>query len=81
MSRTGNDEWNKIPVKGGELFNFDEASTYIQEPPFFTNLSPEPGPIQPIRGPRAGDGRRQRDHRSHFPRRLDQERRPGRKIS
>jgi aconitate hydratase len=48
----GNDEWNKIPVKGGELFNFDEASTYIQEPPFFTNLTPEPGKIMPIKDAR-----------------------------
>jgi aconitate hydratase len=48
----GNAEWNKIPVKGGELFNWDEASTYIQEPPFFTNLSPEPKPIQGIAGAR-----------------------------
>ena len=47
-----NKEWNAIPVKGGELFNFDEASTYIQEPPFFTNLSPQPTPIAPIRGAR-----------------------------
>ena len=31
-----NDEWNAIPVKGGELFDFDPKSTYIQEPPFFT---------------------------------------------
>ncbi|HSU65530.1 MAG TPA: aconitate hydratase AcnA, partial [Tepidisphaeraceae bacterium] len=43
-------EWNEIPVKGGELFNWDETSTYIQEPPFFTNLSPEPKPIGPIHG-------------------------------
>ncbi|HEV2295680.1 MAG TPA: aconitate hydratase [Tepidisphaeraceae bacterium] len=48
----GNPEWNRIPVKGGELFNFEEASTYIQEPPFFTDLSPEPKPIKPIRGGR-----------------------------
>jgi aconitate hydratase len=46
---TGNDEWNKIPVKGGELFNFDAKSTYIQEPPFFTNLKPEVTEIQPIK--------------------------------
>jgi aconitate hydratase len=46
---TGNDEWNKIPVKGGELFNFEPSSTYIQEPPFFVNLSPEPGKISAIR--------------------------------
>jgi aconitate hydratase len=49
---TGNPEWNRIPVKGGELFNFEESSTYIQEPPFFTELSPEPRPIQSIRGAR-----------------------------
>jgi aconitate hydratase len=49
---TGNDEWNKIPVKGGELFNFDPHSTYIQEPPFFVNLSPEPGKISAIRSAR-----------------------------
>jgi aconitate hydratase len=45
---SGNDQWNKIPVKGGELFNFDPASTYIQEPPFFTHLSAQPGKIEPI---------------------------------
>ena len=33
------DDWNKIPVKGGELFEFDPASTYIQNPPFFNNLA------------------------------------------
>ncbi len=47
---SGNDEWNKIPVKGGELFTFDEKSTYIQEPPFFTNLTPKAGTIHPIAG-------------------------------
>ncbi|MCC7351157.1 MAG: aconitate hydratase AcnA [Phycisphaerales bacterium] len=44
----GNPQWNEIPVKGGELFNFDDASTYIQEPPFFTNLSHDLKPIKPI---------------------------------
>ena len=40
-----NEEWNEIPVKGGELFAWDEDSTYIQEPPFFIDMSPEPEPI------------------------------------
>ena len=44
----GNDQWNKIPVKGGELFNWDAASTYIQEPPFFVNLSAQPAAVRPI---------------------------------
>jgi aconitate hydratase len=48
----GNPEWNAIPVKGGELFSFDEKSTYIQEPPFFTDLKPEPQPVKSIQGAR-----------------------------
>jgi aconitate hydratase len=48
----GSPEWNAIPVKGGELFDWDEASTYIHEPPFFKDLAPDPKPIQPIRGAR-----------------------------
>ncbi|MGD0769344.1 MAG: aconitate hydratase [Tepidisphaeraceae bacterium] len=49
---TGNKDWNDIPVKGGELFNFDESSTYIQEAPFFTDLTRQAGKIQPINGAR-----------------------------
>jgi aconitate hydratase len=48
----GNDQWNQIPVKGGELFQWNEQSTYIQEPPFFTNMSKEPGTINPIKAAR-----------------------------
>jgi aconitate hydratase len=46
----GNDQWNAIPVKGGELFNWDQNSTYIQEPPFFTDMTKEPGTINAIHG-------------------------------
>ncbi|MEL0011068.1 MAG: aconitate hydratase, partial [Bacteroidota bacterium] len=34
-------------------FGWDEASTYIQEPPFFMNMSEEYRAIQPIKGARA----------------------------
>ncbi len=43
-----NPEWNQIPIKGGELFDWDRQSTYIQEPPFFVDLSKEAPPIQSI---------------------------------
>ena len=49
---SGNAQWNDIPVKGGELFDWDPASTYIQEPPFFTNLTTAPAAIGPIAGAR-----------------------------
>jgi aconitate hydratase len=45
-------EWNGIPVRGGELYDFDPKSTYIQEPPFFTNLKSTLDPIKPINGAR-----------------------------
>jgi aconitate hydratase len=47
-----NKEWNDIPVKGGELFDFSGDSTYIHEPPFFKELSGEPAKITSIRGAR-----------------------------
>jgi aconitate hydratase len=43
-----NAEWNKIPVKGGELFEWDEDSTYIQEPPFFIDMKAKPDAIASI---------------------------------
>ncbi len=48
----GNETWNNIPVTGGELYEWDPNSTYIQEPPFFTDLTPEVPPVKPIRGAR-----------------------------
>jgi aconitate hydratase len=49
----GNPTWNAIPADASaDLYAWDEASTYIQEPPFFTTLTPEVKPIEPIRGAR-----------------------------
>jgi len=45
-----NERWNNIPVGGGELYEWKDASTYIQEPPFFIDLSPTAQPIRPIEG-------------------------------
>ncbi|MCA9102920.1 MAG: aconitate hydratase AcnA [Planctomycetales bacterium] len=47
-----NAEWNAIKVPEGDLFAWDEASTYIQEPPFLVDLAAVPGPIEPITGAR-----------------------------
>jgi aconitate hydratase len=44
----GNETWNEIPVSGGAIYEWDEDSTYIQEPPFFTDLGPEVDPIENI---------------------------------
>jgi aconitate hydratase len=47
-----NEEWNKIPLSGGELFEWNDKSTYIQEPPFFVDLPENSSPIKSINGAR-----------------------------
>jgi len=48
-----NPKWNEIPSSVGNVYEWDRQSTYIQEPPFFTNFALTPGVIQPINGARA----------------------------
>jgi aconitate hydratase len=48
----GNPMWNAVPVGGGELYEFREQSTYIQEPPFFQGLRQEPALLADVRGAR-----------------------------
>jgi aconitate hydratase len=48
----GADEWRAIKVSEGDLFAWEETSTYVQEPPFFTDLGRTPAPITPITGAR-----------------------------
>ena len=48
-----NPKWNEIPSSVGNVYEWDRQSTYIQEPPFFTNFAMEPGAIRPISGARA----------------------------
>jgi aconitate hydratase len=48
-----NPKWNEIPSSAGDTYAFDPKSTYIQEPPFFSDFSMEAGPLVEIRGARA----------------------------
>lgn len=47
-----NPAWNDIPSSTGNLYQWNSASTYIQEPPFFEGFSMEPGIIEEIKGAR-----------------------------
>ena len=49
----GSEEWQAVDTSASLLFDWDPASTYIQEPPFFMDLGPEPTPIESITGARA----------------------------
>lgn len=46
------EEWDAISIGGGELYEWKEESTYIQEPPFFMDMGEQADPISPIEGAR-----------------------------
>ncbi|HJR81110.1 MAG TPA: aconitate hydratase AcnA [Anaerolineales bacterium] len=48
----GSDIWKDIEVPGGDLYEWDEASTYIHHPPYFQTLTLELLPVTDIRGAR-----------------------------
>ncbi|MDB5389480.1 MAG: aconitase [Planctomycetaceae bacterium] len=48
----GPEEWQSISGAEGDLFHWDEHSTYVQEPPFFVDMPVLPQPIRPIKGAR-----------------------------
>lgn len=45
-----NEKWNQIDTTDEPLYEWDEKSTYIQNPPFFEGLSREPDTIKPLTG-------------------------------
>ncbi|MFT7632602.1 MAG: aconitate hydratase [Mariniblastus sp.] len=47
-----NETWNKIETGEGDLYEWSPASTYIQEPPFLAQMTPEVTSIEPISGAR-----------------------------
>jgi aconitate hydratase len=48
----GDDRWRTIPITGSETFAFDDTSTYVLRPPFFADMTPEPGTVTDITGAR-----------------------------
>ncbi|MBV6685118.1 aconitate hydratase AcnA [Bacillus sp. JRC01] len=47
---TENERWNEIQTSNEPLYSFDDSSTYIQNPSFFTGLAPTPEAIQGLDG-------------------------------
>jgi aconitate hydratase 1 len=48
----GDSRWNTIASPDGELYAWDESSTYIKNPPYFEGMSMEVGGIPDIHGAR-----------------------------
>src|SRR5436853_3430321 len=47
-----NPKWNEIPSSTGEIYDWDEKSDYIHQPPFFENFSMSPAKLEEIRDAR-----------------------------
>ncbi|NOK64002.1 MAG: aconitate hydratase AcnA [Chloroflexi bacterium AL-W] len=48
----GNQQWNEIPVSGGDIYGWSDASTYIQNPPYFVGMTREVPALKPIENAR-----------------------------
>jgi aconitate hydratase len=48
----GDERWRALPTPGGDLFAWDESSTYVRKPPYFEGMTAEPTPVSDIRGAR-----------------------------
>ncbi len=48
----GSEAWKAIKVSGGDLYQWDEASTYIHHPPYFQSLTLEVPAVGDLRGAR-----------------------------
>ncbi|MDQ4045695.1 MAG: aconitate hydratase, partial [Chloroflexota bacterium] len=44
----GDERWRNLPVPEGDIYEWDPESTYVQEPPYFTELTSDPKPIEDI---------------------------------
>ncbi|MFV0452480.1 MAG: aconitate hydratase AcnA [Propioniciclava sp.] len=48
----GDEKWQNLPTPDGEVFAWDEDSTYVRKPPYFDGMPTEPEPVTDIAGAR-----------------------------
>ena len=44
----GDRRWRELDTPAGDHFAWEPESTYVRQPPFLTNISPEPGPVADV---------------------------------
>jgi aconitate hydratase len=49
---TGNETWNRIPSTEEAVYDWKPESTYIQQPPFFVEMTEQAQPIRPVENAR-----------------------------
>jgi aconitate hydratase len=48
----GDEHWQQLPAPTGAMFDWEDDSTYVREPPFFANAAQEPRPPEAIENAR-----------------------------
>ncbi len=48
----GDERWRSLPTPEGNIFTWDEASTYVRKAPYFDGMPDEPAPVTDIDGAR-----------------------------
>ncbi|MDJ0970769.1 MAG: aconitate hydratase AcnA, partial [Kiloniellales bacterium] len=48
----GPEQWQEISTKASMTYDWEDASTYVRFPPFFEDITPEPGALADISGAR-----------------------------
>jgi aconitate hydratase A / 2-methylisocitrate dehydratase len=51
-SLEGDERWKSVEAPTGEIFQWDESSTYVKRPPYFENMPRTAPPLHDIRGAR-----------------------------
>ena len=49
---TGDEQWRELPVPEGELFAWEQDSTYVRQPPYFDEMPASPQPFADVAGAR-----------------------------
>ena len=49
---SGDAAWQGMASGGGLTFDWDDQSTYVQQPPYFEGMGPEPAPLADVAGAR-----------------------------
>ncbi len=44
----GDEHWSSLAVPQGDLYQWDEASTYVKNPPYFVGMPARPAPVAPV---------------------------------
>ncbi len=48
----GDKHWRALPVPEGDLYQWDEKSTYVKHPPYFVDMGRTPAPVSDVKGAR-----------------------------